>query len=1026
MKKSLLMFLLCFMSVWGMSQQHLVTGRVTDEAMEPVVGASIIIKGTTQGTITNFEGVYSLQLSDSNAKLVFSFIGMESQEIDLDGRKKLDVQLKPEFSDIEEVVVVGYGTQKKESVVAAISTISSTDIVRSPAANLSVGLAGKMPGLTIMQTSGELGAENVNLYIRGQASMNSTNPLILVDGIERGINNIDPYDIESISILKDASATAVYGVRGANGVILVTTRQGEVGKARVTANVNYSMQTLTRLPDPLNAIDYMNVRNEVVALDNPNNPVPYPEEVIDHYRNGDFPEYYRDRNWYEEFVNKYTPMVKGNVNMSGGTKKTKYFASLGYTRQGGPFKTERWDEYNYDNEQRLDRFTYRANFSTQITPTLKGWMNLSGSLQDKNDPIIRGDQPSAATTASWYYVLLAGFADRASILKGPNVDPDGNVVDGIYGQLNRTGYRVTTNNDIQNTVGFEQDLKMITKGLKAKVVASYDTKDTHIRGFRRTYSSFRAEMLKDAAGQDSAVVYNQTGTREDSELIPVLTQSNSTRFNLDASLNYNNSFGDHNVTGLFLYNQTQRIVNGAVPYKYVGIVGRATYGYKQRYLGEFNFGMNGSEQFAKGRRFGFFPSVSLGWVISEENFMKNSSAISFMKLRGSFGQVGNDRMGGSRFAYLDNWTQGSSDFFRGLGGYSGLPTPVYEKSMPNTLVTWEVANKSNIGLETNFINGFELDVDVFYEKRSSILMSQVPIPVYMFGQTALPKRNDGVMTNQGIEASLTYNKKLSDDLRVSTTLGGSFARNKIINANEVSLGDDFAYPYRVEGFSRGSIYGYDCLGYFKDEEEIAGWSSYESLGAVLPGDLKYKDQNDDGIIDERDKIRMNYTKVPELNLSYSLKVNYKGFDFSALLQGVTNYTFDFSQRGIWDWHGNNIDGLKNYFGLHKYAWTPEKQANSGDIRYPRMHIDGSSVSKLPSNYWLIDMWYVRLKNVELGYTFPKSMMKSIGLSNVRIYLNGLNLLTFDNMPFKYLDPELTNSLNHPLYANYNAGINITF
>jgi TonB-linked SusC/RagA family outer membrane protein len=1024
MKKSGLLLLLLLISFWGMSQELTVNGTITDDAQVPMPGVTIVVKGATIGTVTDVNGTYSLKVNDPNVILVISFIGMKTQEIALQGKTNLDVSLEQETTGLDEVVVVGYGTQKKESIVAAISTISSDDIVRSPAANLSVGLAGKMPGLTIMLKDGELGSESIQTFIRGQATMNSSDPLVLVDGIERGINNIDPYDIESVSILKDASATAVYGVRGANGVILVTTKKGFDGKTQITASINYSLQTPTRLPEPLGAIDYMNVRNGVVALDNPNNPVPYPEEIIDHYRNGYLPEYYVDRNWYEEFMNKYTPMYKGNVNMRGGTKKTKYFASLGYTKQGGPFKTERWDEYNYDNEQRLDRFTYRANIDMQITPSLKGWMNLSGYLQDKNDPIIRGDQPTAATTASWYYTLLAKFTDIPSINSG-DLDPEGNVLNGIYGGLNRSGYRVTTNNEVQTTVGFEQDLKVITKGLKAKAVVSYDSRSTHIRGFRREYDQYKAELVSGASGQDSVIYVSGGGT--DTELIPVLTQGLTTNLDIEGSLNYKNTFGAHDVSGLLLYKQNKRIVNNQVPYNYVGIVGRVTYAYNQRYLGEVNFGMNGSEQFASGRRFGFFPSVSLGWVISQENFMQSVEAIEFLKIRGSFGQVGNDRISGKRFIYVDDWTQGGGDYFSGTGGMAGLPQNVYEKSMPNELVTWEVANKSNIGLEANFKSGFEFDLDVFYEKRNSILISQLALPKYMFGQLTLPPANDGVMTNRGFEASIGYNKKVNKDLYISSTFSTAFARNRVENANEAPFDDSFAFPYRTEGFSRNSIYGYDCLGYFNDQAEIDSWADQSALGAaVLPGDLKYKDQNNDNVIDEKDKIRMDHPGVPELNMAFSLSVNYKGLDVSALIQGVTNYTFDFSGRAIYDWHGNAVDGLKNYFGLHKYAWTPEKAESGGDIRYPRMHVDGASVSKQPSNYWLLDLWYMRLKNVEIGYTFPKKVTNSIGLDNLRIYLNGLNLVTIDNMTFKYLDPEVSNSLSHPISANYNIGLNVTF
>ncbi len=1030
MKKSGLMLLFLVMSFWGMSQELLVRGRISSEDQAPIPGATVIVKGTTIGTISDMDGRFSLQVSDRNATLVISFIGMTTQEIALEGRTNLEVMLQSATTDLDEVVVVGYGTQKKESVVAAISTISSSEIVQSPTSSLSVGLAGKMPGLTIMLKDGELGKENLQTLIRGQATMNSSNPLILVDGIEREINNIDPYDIENISILKDASATAVFGVRGANGVILVTTKKGVVGAAKVTATVNYSLQTVTRLPKPLNAIDYMNIRNEVVALDNPNNPPAFDESVFEHYRLGDLPEYYVDRDWYGEFFNKFTPMAKGNVNIRGGSEKTKYFVSLGYVSQGGPFKTERWDEYNYDNEERLDRFTYRANIDMQINKTLKAWMNLSGSLQDKNDPIIFGANAASATTASYYYLQLAAYTDRPSISHA-DLTPDGEVISvgggdrTPYGNLNRTGYRITTDNQINSTLGFEQDLNFITKGLSARAIVAYDAEATHIRGYRRTYQTYEAQLTQTAAGKDTVVYTPGAGT--DSELTQVLTQGLNTRFDLEASLNYKNSFGKNNVSGLLLYKQNERVVNAQIPYNYVGIVGRATYNYAQRYLAELNFGMNGSEQFASGRRFGFFPSISVGWVLSEENFLESSGLIEFLKIRGSFGQVGNDQISNQRFIYVDDWTQGNGDYFNALGGIPGLPNPVYQNTIPNALVTWEKSNKLNIGIESTFSNGFDWDLDVFYEKRNSILITQSSVPEYMFGQLSLPPTNDGVMTNRGFETSLGYQKRVNTDFRFTSRFSVAFARNKVEKFNETPFDDSFAYPYRHEGFSRNSVFGFDCLGYFNDEQEINGWADQTGLGAaVLPGDLKYDDKNGDGVIDEKDKIRMNYPTIPELNASLNLGATYKGFDFSVLLQGVTNYTFDFSGRAIYDWNGNAVGDYKNYFELHKYAWTPEKAANDGDIRYPRMHVDGASVSKQPSNYWLLDLWYMRIKNVEIGYTLPKSLLARTGLGNARIYVNGLNLLTIDNMPFKYLDPEVSSSLSHPVFSNYNIGLNITF
>ncbi len=1033
MRRSGFLLLFFLISIWGMSQELTVTGKVTDVAQDPVVGATIVVKGTTMGTVTNLDGEYSLKVDNPNAALVFSFVGMKTQEIQLNGKNKLSVELEEQTTGLDEVVVVGYGAQKKESIVAAISTISADEIVQSPAANLTTGLAGKMPGLTIMIKDGELGKENVDTYIRGQATLNGSNPLILVDGIEREISTLDPYDIESVSILKDASATAVFGVRGANGVILITSKKGVVGAPEVSVNMNYSLQSPTRLPKPLRAIDYMNTRNSVIEQHNAftggETPLPYPEETINKYRTGYLPEYYVDRDWIGEFMHDYVPMYKGNVNIRGGSKKTKYFASVGYMRQGGPFKTERWDEYNYDNEQRLDRFTYRANIDMQITPTLRGWLNLSGYLQDKNDPIIFGADATSATTASFYYLQLASYLDKIA-LGHPDLTPDGRfVVGGLggdrtpYGNLNRSGYRVTTNNTVNSTVGLEQDLKFITKGLSARAMVAYDARATHVRGFRRTYQVYAAQLETDENGEEYVVYV--PGESEATELTSALTQSFRTNFDLEASLNYKRNFGSHDVTGLLLYKQNQRIVNADVPFNYVGIVGRAVYGYNNRYLAEFNFGMNGSEQFAKGRRFGFFPSISLGWVVSEENFIPEGGALEFLKIRGSLGQVGNDNISNNRFIYLGDWTQNGGNYFAGMGAVPGLGNAVYERSIANELVSWEVSNQYNIGIESRFRGGFEFDLDMFYENRSSILIDELPIPKYMFGQLNLPPRNDGEMENKGFEATLGYSISINEDLYVSTRLSASYARNKVLNANESPLDETYAYQYRIEGFSRGTRWGYDCLGYFADQEDVDSHADQTQLGAeVMPGDLKYRDVNNDGEINDKDHVPMDSPGVPEWNFTMTSSIAYKGFDLSVLLHTVGNYSFDFSGRGIYDWHGNGIE--KNYFELHKYAWTEEKAQNNGDIRYPRMHPDGVSVSKQPSNYWIINLWYMRIKNLELGYTLPKDVTSTVGLGKARVYFNGLNLATFDNMPFKYLDPEVSNSLSHPIFATYNFGLNVTF
>ncbi|GGZ16578.1 SusC/RagA family TonB-linked outer membrane protein [Echinicola pacifica] len=1019
----------------GYAQQATVRGTVLGPDEEPLIGVNVILENTSGGpmvgTITDLDGTYEIKAKKGDV-IVFTFIGFKPQRMEVGNSSIIDLTLEEDSMELGKVVVVGYGSQKKESVVGAISTIGSADIVRSPTANLTTGLAGKLPGLTVMLKDGELGSENVQTLIRGQATINNSSPLILVDGVEREISTLDPYDVESVSVLKDASATAVFGVRGANGVILITTKKGLAGEAQITGNLNYSLQSITRVPQPMGAVDYMNTRNAVIEQHNQftggNTPPAFSEEVFDAYANGYLPDYYVDRNFYEELMYDYVPMMKANVNVRGGTEKTKYFTSVGYMRQGGPFKTERWDEYNYDNEQRLDRFNYRANIDMQINKGLRGWLNLSGYLQDKNDPIIFGASNDAATTGSFYYLQMAAYADIPAI-SYPDLNSDGEVVSvpgadrTPYGNLNRTGYRTSTDNTLNTTLGLEQDLDFITKGLSARVMASYDSRASHIRGFNRTYQTYIGE-LDTSGAQDS--LYYLPGAGNDTELNSILTQSFYTNFDLQASLNYQRKFNDHNVTGQFLYLQSQKVINIQVPYNYVGLVGRVTYAYRNRYLSEFNFGMNGSEQFAPGNRFGFFPSFSLGWVASEEDFLKDSQFIDFLKFRGSFGLVGNDKISNTRFIYVDDWTQGSGGYFAGLGGMPGLPAPVYQNSVPNANVSWEVSNKANLGVEVNFLDGFELDMDVFYEKRSSILITNSNIPTYVFGQLSLAPTNNGVMTNKGIEASLGYTNHFPSGFTLSSRLSTSFARNKVISINEASLGDDYAYPIRQEGFRRGTMWGYNALGYFQDQTEIDEWADQTTLGGeVFPGDLKYEDVNGDGLVDPRDQVPMQSPNVPEFNYSASMNASYKGVDFSVLFHGVSNYGFNVTGRGVEDWNGNAFNSYKNYFEHHKGAWTEEKVANGEEIIYPRMHVDGVSVSKQPSNYWIQDLWYIRLRNVELGYTLPESLLSRLRIDNLRVYFNGANVGLWDNMKYKVMDPEVSNSLSHPIFATYNLGLNIT-
>ncbi|MDR2914260.1 MAG: TonB-dependent receptor [Tannerella sp.] len=1002
-----------------------VTGSVKDESGMEVPGATVQIKGKSQGVATDIDGHYSISNIVANDILIFSYLGYQSQEIAVGNKRTIDVILVESTSILDEVVVVAYGTQKKESVVAAISSIKATGLRQTPASNIGIALAGRLPGLTVLQRSGAPGAENMDFYIRGRSTTNEQRPLLMVDGVEREFSALDPHEIETISILKDASATAVYGVRGANGVIMVTTRRGEVGKPIIDVTMEHSWQSPTRLPDMVSAYDYAQLRNQVNRQNNL--PLEYSDYELDRYRLGDMRELYPVRNFVEEFTKNNFPMNRINANISGGSDKMRYFTTVGYMYQEGLFKTERFDEYDYDPSTKANRINFRSNFDIDINSSLKMWLNISGYMQKKNDPVLVPNNPSYYDDANAYGVLLANLLTTPNLLFN-DLTPDGevmsnrirggNATNAPYGMLNRTGFKNTMTSQVNTTLGLEQKLDFITKGLSIRAVASYDATSLNQQMRSRTFQVYEAIFNE---GDPASLHYEILGSSTNSPLTDKQIQNFHNLFNIDASVNYSNKFGLHDVTGMFLFNRYQKVINIALPYNYIGLVGRATYGYNNRYLAELNFGYNGSEQFAPGKQFGFFPSFSLGWVLSEEDFMKQSlSWLSFMKLRASYGKVGNDRMGASRFLYIDNWSIGGS-------GWSGLPSGTVENSIANKNISWEINNKYNVGLEARFPIGLSMDLDLFYEVRDNILIRDAgTIPTGIFGSGAvggngtvqLPPINSGEIENRGFEIMFGYNKYFGQDWHVGVNVNAAYNRNKVIYMNEVLLPEDYAERQRMTGFRLGQRFGYKTDGFFNTQEEIDSWYDQTPLGAAPKlGDLKYLDQNGDNRIDEKDMVPIGDPDVPEWNFGGSVNVQYKLFDLSLMFQGAAKRSIHLNGIGIWE--------TDNFNEWHKEAWTAEKYANGEKITYPRLD-PGSNASKQMSDFWLVSGDYIRLKNAEIGFSLPSNITKKMGLTRLRIYANGLNLLTFDKTPVKYFDPEQNNNLIYPLFKAYNIGLNVSF
>ncbi len=1010
---SILCALLQSLSVYANQDSKFpVTGVVIDGQRLPMPGVTVQIKGTTQGTITDRDGKYTISVPEAKTVLVFSFVGFQTQEITVGKQHTINVSLIESVTELDEAVVVGYGTQKKESIVAALTTISATGLKQTPASNLGIALAGRLPGLTVLQRSGVPGGEAMEFYIRGRSTVNGQQPLMLIDGVERDFSSLDPREVETITILKDASATAVYGVRGANGVIMITTRRGKAGKPVIDITGEQSWQSPTFLPKMVSAYDYALLRNQV-ETQNGRDPI-YSNYALERYRLGDKPDLYPVRNFMNEFMKDASPMNKVNVNVSGGSDKMRYFTTVGALYQEGIFKTEKFSEYDYDPQSKANRVNFRSNFDIDLTQSLKMFLNVSGYMQKKNDPVIVPNNGAYLNDVNGYSIVMS------SLISTPNnyhndKTPDGevlttskkggNINNVPYGMLNRSGFRNTQTNQVTTTLGVEQNLDFITKGLSAKVVGSYDAFSSNQQVRQRTFQLY--EVVKDPSVADS-VRYQPTGTMTNSPLSDSQYQTFNNLFNIDASLNYANTFGLHDVTGMLLFNRYQRVINIELPYNYIGFVGRATYGYAHRYLGEINFGYNGSEQFAPGHKMGFFPSVSLGWVMSEEGFLKQAVPwLTFAKLRASYGQVGNDNMGGSRFAFLTLWN-GS-----------------YESQIGNNELKWEKANKYNIGLETRFFNDFSFDADVFYEKRNNILIPAnglVPTGVFgtggVYNTGIIPKVNAGEIENKGFELTFGYKKTINQDCRIDIRLNSSFNRNKVIYLSEVLLPEDYACRLRSTGFRLGQNFGYKTAGFFNTEQEIKDWYDQSDLGAAPKvGDLKYKDMNGDGIINEKDMVPIGNPEVPEWTFGGAFSFQYKSVDFSMMWQGVAGRSVMLGGQSIWE--------TNNFNEWHKEAWSQERYDKGMKITYPRLDL-GSNTSKLQSDFWCANGSYIRLKNIELGYTLPAKISNRIKASSVRLYVNGLNLLTFDKLPVKYQDPEQNNELLYPVFKAYNVGLNVSF
>lgn len=1043
-----LLVLLFLLPEHSFAQNLRIEGKVLDEMGEGLIGAGVVIQGTTNGTITDLDGNFVLSSVPSGTTLEISCVGYKTQQVTVTGTH-IDVTLEPDASALEESVVVAYGQQKKVTITGAVSAVSGEGLLKAPVANVANALQGNLPGVSAVQASGMPGDDEPVIRIRGVGSLNSAEPLVLVDGVERSFSQLDPNEIESISVLKDASATAVFGVRGANGVILVTTKRGQVGKASVTATVNGAMQRISKFIDFTDSYTYGQMWNYTAITDAlpmsqwpgtvnisdyskyADNGIRFSQNVMEHFRTGDMPQTFPNMDWIKYIMNDSAWQEQANVNVNGGTERVRYFVSAGFLNQDSLFKTFTNNKNETFDYQRLN---YRANLDIDISERSQLSLTLGGRMQNR-------------TTMGGGEGFLFRYLQGATPYAGCGIDAQGRHIisdKNLVGPYDRDalsnyyglGYQNESTNVLNFDLQYKLDLGFITEGLSFKVKGSYN-------------SDYTAQKNREN-GYGTGLTYVATLDENGNEVLRKENVTWPTPYNegkwgnrnwyAEASFDYARKFGKHNVAALLLYNQSKTYYpwdsNGSlyqsIPKGYVGLVGRVTYDYDTKYLLDFNIGYNGSENFAPGKRYGLFPSVSVGWIPSNEPWWEPvKDAIGYLKIRGSYGIVGNDNTNGARFLYLP----GAWQFYQGsmtvdpqnrganFGTSGDWLQAVKELTSGNPNVTWETARKINIGMDAAFIHDhLHAYVDFFWEDRNGILVSNAStLPAV----TSLPASyvNEGRVKNHGFEVTLNWEDKVGD-FRYSISPNFAFARNKVIEMLEVKPMYD--YLSRT-GLPVGQGFGYDLFEFYQPGTEDRYREKY---GTEMPnqntelkyGDCVYVDLNGDGIVDQNDQKPLGFTSTPEITYSLNFNFNWKHLDFSMLWIGADNVSRTLNGYFRDQFGSTNTSALTQWVADN--SWTED---NTNAI-LPRISFTNRVHNNRDSQAWVIDSKFVRLKNVEIGYTFNRTKDSQF-FNYIRVYLSGQNLLTFSD--FKGNDPEAPGSgldygVRYPMTSIFNIGAQLNF
>lgn len=1017
-----------------------ISGRVTDIKGEPLIGVNVTVDGDANGSITNMDGLYEIFVTKKSVVLKFTYIGFKTSEIRTNASTNIyDVTLEEQVNELEETVIVGYGTQRKISNIGAQSSMKMEDI-KTPSASLTTTLAGRLAGVVAVQRTGEPGKDAADIWIRGISTPNTSSPLVLVDGVERSFNDIDPEDIESLTTLKDASATAVYGVRGANGVILIKTKPGKVGKPTVSADYYESFTRFTKMVDLADGITYMNAANE--AMRNDGIATKYTEDQIRNTIAGKDPYLYPNVDWLKEIFNDWGHNRRVNVNVRGGSEKVAYYASVSYFNETGMTVTDKNID-TYDSKMKYSRYNFTTNLNIDVTPTTKVEIGAQGYLGEGNYPAISSaDLYNAAMSISPVEYPKMFFVNGEAFVPGTSTN---NNFNNPYSQATRRGYDNLTKNQIYSNLRVTQDLDMLTKGLKLTAMYAFDVyNEIHVHQDRAesTYNFLDTSVPYDMNGQPILQrIYEGSN---------VLSYKQETSGNkktyLEASLNYDRTFNDdHRVSALFLFNQQSKLLypkgtlEDAIPYRMMGIAGRATYSWKDRYFAEFNIGYNGAENFSPKHRFGTFPAFGVGWVVSNEKFWQPlSKAVSFLKIRYTDGKVGNSEVSDRRFMYLDQMKENGDYGYK--FGPNGTKWSGYETVNMAVDLIWEESRKQDLGIDLKLFNDdLSIVFDLFKERRENILLKREhSIPSFLGYNTSAPYGNIGIIENKGFDGTIEYNKRINKDWVIALRGNVTFNKDKWIQGELPEQKYEWMNQY---GHNINGVKGYVAEGLFTQTEidDMARWESLSDankaitpkpfasqFGTVKAGDIKYKDLNNDGQIDAYDQTYISRGDVPTTVYGFGFTVGWKDLSVGMMFQGVAGAERVLNGSSVNPFNGGGGSG--NLYSNIGDRWTEENPDQNAF--YPRLSYGSETTSNInnfqKSTWWVRNMNFLRLKTLQISYNLPKPWVNKVHLKNAAVYVMGINLFTLSR--FKLWDPELNtdNGASYPNTTSYSVGINFTF